>query len=318
MLKIVEGGFNSGISEQLSREILKRTENKLRTLLIVPEQQTVTAEAEMCELLSPSAPLFFEATNFTRLANSVFRALGGVAGEYCTKDVKSLVMWRTLTELSPVLTMTAARAEISSGLIERALSAVMLAENHGIGAVELTDVLENENVSSNARLKSKVNDLALITALYKKLLSEKYQDAKDDLAQAAEALIKAPDFLSDTEIYVDGFTSFTEPQYKLLSVLMQRTSLTVALNIPKSEASSFEFAELRRTRDKLISVADKASSEKKLLRLDGAFSVKSELLAEAERLLWRTDDCRGSGGIHAGAWDPAGNEGGYRQACLLS
>ena len=52
--------------------------------------------------------------------------------------------------------------------------------------------------------------------LYKKLLTERYADTDDALLLAAEKLAANPDFLSDHEIFIDGFTSFTEPQYKML------------------------------------------------------------------------------------------------------
>ena len=289
MLKIIEGGFNSGLTEHITDEIRRRTEAGLRTLLIVPEQQTVTAEEEACSLLPDSAPLFFEATNFTRLANSVFRALGGVAGEYFTKEKARLIMWKTLSELSPVLSMTSGRRDIGSGLIDRALSALAAADSHGVGAEALAIAAKADGVADNARLRDKVNDLSLISGLYKKLLAEKYPSGGDDLSAAADKLEANPSHLSDTAIFVEGFTSFTEPQYRLLYLLLLRTDITVALTIPKSESNSYEFKELRAARDKLTRLADKACTEKKLVRIDGYRGVRSELLSEAERLLFRSE-----------------------------
>ena len=77
MLRIIEGGFFSGAHELINKEIKELVDKKKRAFLIVPEQQTVIAEAELSEKLCDSAPLYFEVTNFTRLANTVFRSLGG-------------------------------------------------------------------------------------------------------------------------------------------------------------------------------------------------------------------------------------------------
>jgi ATP-dependent helicase/DNAse subunit B len=68
MLTLVEGGFFSLAKRTLTDRIKELTEKGIRSYLIVPEQQTVSAEREMAELLPPSAPLYFEVTNFTRLA----------------------------------------------------------------------------------------------------------------------------------------------------------------------------------------------------------------------------------------------------------
>ena len=289
MLKIIEGGFNSGLAEHITDELRRRTEAGLRSLLIVPEQQTVTAEAEAAALLPDSAPLFFEATNFTRLANSVFRSLGGIAGEYCTKEKQRLIMWKTLTELSPFLTMTQGKSEVSAGLVDRAMSALAAADCHGVGAEALALAAENENIAENARLSSKVTDLSLISGLYKKLLSEKYHNGGDDLTAAADKLAANPAYLADTAIFVEGFTSFTEPQYRLLYLLLLRTDVTVALSVPKAESNSYEFREPRTARDRLTRLADKAGAEKKLVRIDGVHGVRSMLLCEAEKLLFRSE-----------------------------
>ena len=47
-----------------------------RAFLIVPEQQTVDVERTIAGQLPPSAQLYIEALNFSRLANRVFRERG--------------------------------------------------------------------------------------------------------------------------------------------------------------------------------------------------------------------------------------------------
>ena len=116
MLKIINAPFGGIAHGRMLENIRGLTENKERSLLIVPEQETVIAESELADILPYYSPLYFEATNFTRLANSVFRALGGINGEYCDSSRRSLIMWRTLTELSPILNMTERRKEINSGV----------------------------------------------------------------------------------------------------------------------------------------------------------------------------------------------------------
>ena len=81
MLKIIEGSFHSEAPIILRERIKECVSCGKRTMLLVPEQQTVIAEKEMAALLPENAPILFEVTNFTRFANSVFRALGGVDKE---------------------------------------------------------------------------------------------------------------------------------------------------------------------------------------------------------------------------------------------
>ncbi|MBQ7387422.1 MAG: PD-(D/E)XK nuclease family protein [Clostridia bacterium] len=287
MLKIITGGISCGGHERLKDMIRELTESGRRSYLIVPEQQTVLAEAEMSHYLPPSAPMYFEATNFTRLANTTFRALGGICGEYCTKTKKSLIMWRTLTELSPILKMTEGRREISAGLVERAMSAISDMQILGISAETLAEYSERDEVTSDKRLAGKISDLSRIYSLYRSLLLERYSDTADDIEAMAIKLEENPSFLSDTEFFIDGFTSFTEPQYKLISVLMKRCDITVYLALPKSMRDAFEYKELSETEDKLKNIARLAGVDIKRFTEDTNCTKKSDALLEINNHIFR-------------------------------
>ena len=297
MLTLLKGGFNSDLHDRIFAEIKKRTDLGRPTLLIVPEQQTVTAESTAADLLPPSAALCFEATNFTRFANSVFRTLGGIAGEYCTRDRKRLIMWRALSELSPFLTLTHG-GEITAGMIDRATSAVSELESHGISPEELAEAASFDAIKSNARLGAKVDDLVRIATLYKSLLREKFQDTEDDLTEAVDKLRAHPEYLHDTEIFIDGFSSFTEHQYRVISLLVELCPVTVTLTLPRAERDAYEFTEIADTELRLIGVADRAGVDKKSLWADERYGARPELLCKAERLMFKSngevdDDCRG-------------------------
>ena len=119
MVRLIECGLSSGAHEAMKKRLCSLISEKKRAYLIVPEQQTVIVEGEMARELPESAPLYFEVTNFTRLTDSVFRTLGGVARAHIDPARRALFMWRTLTELSPTLDMTRGWADVSDGLVKR-------------------------------------------------------------------------------------------------------------------------------------------------------------------------------------------------------
>ncbi len=286
VLTLIEGGFNSGIKDELMSRINKNISAKKRSVLIVPEQETVLAEWEAAKGCPGCAPLYFEVSNFTRFANTAFRTLGGIQKAYADGTRKALIMWQTLTELSPILNMTARRKEISAGLVERSLGAVKEAEALGFDAEVLLSA--SENAALDGHLSAKLSDLAKISALYKSKLGERYADTDDDCRALIKSLKENKDYLSDTEIFIDGFTSFTVPQYALISELLTHTDLTVSLQIPKSAPSAFEYTELTKTRGTLTALADKLGADKKVFKRDGLVGIKSEKLAELRPLLWKT------------------------------
>ena len=284
MLSLIESKSVTALTEAVTKKIVERLNSGLRSYLILPEQLTVTTEREMCEILPPNAPLFFEATNFTRFANTVFRKIGGISKEYCNDAKRSLIMYKTLTELSPALEMTRGKANISTGTVKRALDAVGQVQSLGITPENLTDALKSFSPTADGRLKGKLNDLALIYPLYKKLLAEKYQDAEDDLRLLAERLSERREVLRDTVIFIDGFTSFTEPQYKVIKELVTFTDVYVTLNLPEADKGAFEYKEIKDTEAKLGRIAARVGTKRMLERID----VKDEgIIQKLSSLLWQ-------------------------------
>ncbi len=288
MLKIIRSGFSSSGREKIYEEIKELTSREERCILLVPEQQTVMAEGLLAKILPPSSALVFEVTNFTRLANTTFRALGGISGEYCDSAKKALIMWRALTELSPVLRVTAGRREINSGLVESSLRAVGEMQCLGISPEELSDSAELDGIKLDERLAGKLSDLSKIYTLYKSLLSEKYSDSGDDAEAMLEKLGANPAFLSDTKIFIEGFTSFTEGQYRLIGMLSSRTDVSVMLTIPSAREDAFEFSEIRAAKERLTRAARRHGAEIKLSKEEGYGKKTKESLSLICERLWTT------------------------------
>ena len=287
MLILNDCGFSNIPHEKMKEEIAALISRGCRSYLIVPEQQTVTAESEMARELPECAPLFFEVTNFTRLCDSVFRSVGGVCRKHADSAASSLIMWRTLTELSPHIDMTRGHSDIGDGLVKKALSAIGELNAGAIESEELRELSESDAIGK--RLKCKLSDIALVSSLYKKLLEEKYSDSRDAHIKCARALAENPELFSNTVFFIDGFTSFTEPQYKIISELMKRCELRLYLPLPRYEYEGFEYLEIRRTKSRIISIADKYAVQKKVFRDVGFDNSRPALLNDVIRLLWRSD-----------------------------
>ncbi len=288
MLILTEGGFTSRAHDDLIKSIRDSIAAGKRVFLFVPEQQTLSAEAEMCNILPESAVMSFEVTNFTRFTNTAFRTLGGISGEYITSAGRLLIMWGVLTELAPLLHMTRG-GNVTAGIVARAMGAVKELQGYGITPEELAAIEKNPDIA-DVRLSSKLSDLTLIYSMYKSRMNEKYSDMSEDTVSLAEKLAASPDYLRNTDIYIEGFTSFTEPQYKLIGELMKHTRLTVLLNLPKLGRTGFEYTELRSCESRLSKIADRLSVEKKLLKPDAKSGDFNPAISAVSELLWKIDD----------------------------
>lgn len=288
MLTLLEGGFTSVAHDEMIKAVKRAMESGKRTFLFVPEQQTMTAEAEAADLFPPSAALTFEVTNFTRFTNTVFRTLGGVSGEYITSAKKALTMWGVLTELSPMLTLTKGAKNVSSGIVSRALDAINELSSLGIKPEELR---QSEKLLSgeDGRLRSKLADISLIYSLYKDKLKERYADMTEDLSDLAKRLQADGSYLDGAAVFIEGFTSFTEPQYALIRAIMKHTDLTVHLAVSKAAKSGFEYTELCDTERRLISLSRREGVDVRLLSPDAKSVEYDPTLTEVAELLWRNE-----------------------------
>lgn len=298
MLTLYEGGFTSLAHDEILKKINGSVNSGKRAFLFVPEQQTLTAETEMCDRLPPRAALSFEVTNFTRFTNTAFRALGGISGEYITSAKKALVMWGVLTELSPLLAITRGSKNIGAGTVTKALGAINELSAFGIKPDELR-ACEKLLDGEDGRLKTKLRDLSLIYSLYKDKLSEKYSDLTEDLIGLAEKLERDPDYLEDVQIILEGFTSFTEPQYALIRSMMKVANITVSLAIRKAARSGFEYTELVETEKRLVKLAHDTGVEIKLVKPDAKHPKYDPTLSEVCELLWRNEGVIDNEGVQS-------------------
>ena len=103
MLHFIYGPIGSGKTTVLLKYLEADIKENKKVFFLVPEQETVTAERKIVSLFPASAQLNIEVLNFSRLCNRIFRTFGGISYSFATKPIKSLIMWDTIRELSPLL-----------------------------------------------------------------------------------------------------------------------------------------------------------------------------------------------------------------------
>ena len=303
-LHLILGRIGSGKSYELDKRIKADVDrwlaegknDRVRTYLIVPEHFTVTAEARIAERLSRRAPLVFEATNFTRLADVFFRSEGGLALRYADRTARTLAMWRALRELSPELPEA---PEFDPASIERYLSVVREITASRIDADQLDEAVkllsdepqptDGEQENGEVRLSDRLSAIARIGTRYRAILDERFADAENVLDGMAKRM-KTSDFFSGTTFYFDSFTGFTEQQYAVLSELMRTSDLTVTLPLPEDPAASLCYEEPMATLKRLRAMARDAGVYcPEPLKLNKVWRTESEPLRLLTTSLFASD-----------------------------
>ncbi len=249
MLTLILGESGTGKTTCVSDAIREDIASGRHVYLIVPEQQTVAVEREMANLLPANAPILFEVTNFTRLCDTVFRLHGGLAGGVCTPAVEQLLMWRCLSELSPLL-----RNKIEAEPKNIAKMRATVKELRGMKLTPAT--LNAAALQCDGTLADKLKDYALILGTYHALLAEHAGDSDDRMDRMAELLSTHP-FPADTRFYIDNFSSFTEQEYGVIEALLRHSDVTLTLCIPPHIAKQLSGAEVDATHRALLTLAAK-------------------------------------------------------------
>ena len=290
MLRLILGEVGSGKTGLLDRKIAGTVAKKIRSYLIVPEQSTVAAERRMAESVESDAPgsmpkfapLVFEATNFTRLADTFFRSEGGLALRYADRTARTLAMWLALRRLTPTLPEP---PELDPASLDRYLSVVRELSAGSIGPDRLD---EASDAIDDDRLSGRLRDVSRILSTYREILSEHYADTENVLGTLAEKMARS-DFFSGTAVFFDSFTGFTEQQYAVISALLGTADVTVTLPLPVEYATSLCYKEPEKALRRLTDLAKAAGVRVDVTQLGGNIRTPSEPIRHLTSHLFTAD-----------------------------
>ena len=283
MLTLILGDAGSGKTTAVADAVATMLAGGRRVFLIVPEQETVSCERMMAERLPAAAPLTFEVTNFTRLSDTVFRKTGGLAARAASAAAEQVLMWRTLVGLSPLLKTMTERPNI--GTIERMRDVMAELRAARLDTAALRTAAQNVG---DPALADKLADYALIAETYRALHGEAYTGTADRLDLLAEMLTRYRP-LDGFALYVDGFSSFTEQQYAVLSALIEQTDVTVTLCLPENAPHQISAADALHTVERLTRIASERSVPLCKKVLEGRRRCRAAVTDFVATRLFRTD-----------------------------
>lgn len=284
MIEIIYGAFGSGKTTRILQKISEDTSRGERCFLIVPDQEALSFERLCLRALPGSAQLKLEILGFSRLYNRVCREYGGLSYSYITKPMRSLLMWKTLRDLSPML-------KEYSGASDAALSDLMLSaisELKASGVTAATVETAAKRLPKDSALSKRLSDISLIYSCFDNFVAEKYSDSADDLSRLRD-ILRSHAFFKGTKVYVDSFTSFTSVEHQILELIFASADdVTVTLPIRDPEKPSISEESIKHSYTKLLSSA-KRYGDAKLSSLGVSLRAGAPALAYLADNLWQMD-----------------------------
>ena len=245
MLHFIYGPIGSGKTNVLLKYLESDIKQNKKAFFIVPEQETVAAERKIVSLFPSSAQLNVEVLNFSRLCNRIFRTYGGLSYNFASKSIKSLIMWNTLRELSPLLEEYSTSDASDFSLTQKMLSATQELKAYSISPMKLDSVCTK--IDESSPLYKKMRDISLVYSAYTNQLNEYYSDTSDDISKAINTL-ENKDFFKGTSVYLDSFAGFTKQEFEFISKINEMCDeLYITIPLPSPNDNSIHLDSVKQT-----------------------------------------------------------------------
>lgn len=285
MLKLIYGPSGAGKTAHLTELLRVDLEKGIRCFLLVPEQQAYISERDFPALLPRNSALLFRVVSFSRLANAVFRTYGGVTQASVSHGVRTLLMWESLRELSPLLGQYKNSMGSDISLPAKLLQTVTELRMSDIDPTRLEEIAKK--LPNGSPLQKKLSDLALIDSVFHGKIEDCFgEDPADKLLRLAKKL-ETHSYFENCHVYIDSFAGFTAQEYAVLGQIMKQcASMTVSLCTDNLRSDLPHFAGAKETAARLTKLAAQADLTVEDQVLSAPAQDRPIALRVLERDLW--------------------------------
>lgn len=248
MIRFVTGLPGCGKSHTIRTLLTDALSRGMDCVLLVPEQQAVLWERDLAAWLPPSAWLHLELTNFTRLANTVFRLYGGWSQPKIDDGGQILVLWRALLSVYDSLT---AYGNVSGGREDKNLSvlgaAIAELKQNGVSPSAASHAAEILSADPEcAQFASRFADISLVYAAYEEILHTEYSDREDVMEALCRTIAEKP-YFAGKAVFVDSFYSVTVPEKRILRTIFSTAAeVNLTFACPRADTGEVPFVHIRK------------------------------------------------------------------------
>ncbi len=250
-LRLIVGRSGSGKTHYAMEEIRRRLREQPLgppLILLVPEQATFLAEQAMARTPELGGFMRAQVLSFRRLAYRVVQETGGLAAVPIHDNGRAMLLHKVLEARRGELRLFKGGPS-ETGLVERIGELLTEWKRYAIAPGDVASASRDwasaaGSAGDNSLLSDKLHDLSLICGDMERELADRWLDGEDMLARlAASALDSA--WLSEAEIWLDGFHGFTPSELAVIAALLRSSKrVSVALCLDKPYGAGDEPDEL--------------------------------------------------------------------------
>lgn len=232
-LRFVIGRSGSGKTTYITREMIEKLQEDPMgspIIYIVPDQMTFLSEYKLISNPKIKGMFRLQVFSLTRLAWRVLQETGGIGRLHINSTGIQMMIRKIILEHQDELRIFGKSSE-KFGFIERVEKMITEFKRYCISPEEIFTI--KDKVTESQSLLDKLYDLSILYSKFVENLKDKYLASEDYLSLLAEKIPESS-YLRGSEIYIDGFHSFTPQEYAVIEQLLQVSNrVTIALNLDK-------------------------------------------------------------------------------------
>lgn len=273
-------------SDYIYEEIGARLQRgRSKMYLLVPEQFTLGAERELMAYNRLPGLLGADVLSFKRLEYRILSEVGGIAKTFVDEHGKQMLLQKSIREVQKDLSVYRQSAG-KLGFLENICAFISELKQSEIGPEDLEKA--EAEVGEGRILSQKLKDIRKIYGAYAEILSEERIDS-DDRAKLLCAQIPKSDYLSHSLIWIDGFHTFSNQDFRIIEALAAKAdcvTVTLTLDPDKNAPDASVFYVPRETMHRIEKIANDLGFEAEVINLEAAVRPAATGLEYLERSLF--------------------------------
>lgn len=283
-LRYILGRTDTGkthlVYEEIKKELNRDEHNKL--ILLVPEQFTLEAEADLISKMDLDGIMRLEVLSFSRLAVSILNEVGGIK-KTAIDTIGKIMILRKLFEENLDELEVFKKGFNQEGFLEGFCELISEFKRNNVGTEELDERIES--LPKDNMLKRKLRDINLMYKKFNEYLEGSYRDQDDKINIAIEKLEDSR-YFKNAEIWIDGFNTFSAQEYLMLEKLLlkvKKVNMTLTIDLDKMAYDYDLFDPTRGTYQRLEELASKFKIPTELVYRDKPHNLKTKEIIHLEQ-----------------------------------
>lgn len=264
MIRILYGKAKSGKTHHIYDEIGNALKERKKIIFIVPEQFTLEAEKQLIEHMQSEGFIGIEVVSFKRLTHKIIQEVGHPKG-VAINDIGKLMLLRQIFMKSQNQLILYKQSNSKMGFLAKFHDLIKELKQNRVTPSQLEET--SKVFEEYPLLKNKLTDIKVIFQAYEAIKSDLYQDEEDYFEFALSQMDKVA-LLKDTEIWIDGFDSFTGQEYELIERMSEIcNNLTISL-CSDGNMNSQLFMHTNYAFSKFVAISEKTKNQLKTERFE--------------------------------------------------